>query len=395
MQRRSDVAGRSKGGIDAQPVTAPAESGATGDVLELLALGDEPDLDVVLRRVLRTARRLVGARYAALGMPDGQGGFSRFVTEGISPERQALIGELPRTHGVLGALIDEGPILLDDIRDHPRFSYFPQHHPVLTDFVGVPITHRGGVVGNLFVSGQESGRFSSRDQQALESLAAFAGVAIANADLYARAQELAVVEERTRIARELHDAATQALFGLVLEARAAALTTDDEQAREALRGFERRASSALQELRGLVRALRPSSLERDGLHATLVDHAAALRRAGADVTVEVDTSLRVRLDREHALLRIAQEALHNALRHAPGAPVVLTLQRERGQLLLRVRDRGPGFDVGLATAAASSMGLTTMRERAAEIGARLDITSETATGTSVSVRLPLRARPRG
>ena len=251
-------------------------------------------------------------------MPDGRGGFARFVTSGISERVAATIGELPRTHGVLGALLEEGPILLDDIRQHPRFSYYPAHHPTLTDFLGVPIKHRGAVLGNLFVSGHRSGHFTRTDARRLETLAAYAGVAIANAELYAQSQRLAVVEERNRVARELHDAATQTLFSLVLAARAAALSTRDEEARATILGFEQRTTSALQELRGLVHALRPKSLERDGLAATLADHAEALRTSGARIVVDAAEGVHLPLETEHALLRIAQEALNNAMRHAPG-----------------------------------------------------------------------------
>src|ERR1700686_4619653 len=203
----------------AAPARRIRTDAVAADVLELLALGDDPDLDLVLQRILQAARRLVAARYAALGVPDGRGGFARFVTSGISEKRAAQIGELPRTHGVLGVLLEEGPILLADIRKHPRFGYYPQHHPEMTDFLGVPITHRGEVLGNLFASGHRSARFSKQDQRALETLAAYAGVAIANADLYTRAQQLAVIEERNRVVRELHDAATQSLFSLVFAAR--------------------------------------------------------------------------------------------------------------------------------------------------------------------------------
>ena len=90
-------------------------------VLDLLALGDAPDLNTVLERIVRAARRQASARYGAIGVPDGRGGFARFVTSGISERVATTIGELPRTHGVLGALLEEGPILLDDIRRHPRF----------------------------------------------------------------------------------------------------------------------------------------------------------------------------------------------------------------------------------------------------------------------------------
>jgi len=374
-------------------VTARTDTDAVAaDVLELLALADTPDLNAVLDRIVRAARRQSKARYAAIGVPDGRGGFARFVSVGISDKRAAAIGELPRTHGVLGALLEEGPIRLDDIRRHPRFSYYPEHHPTLTDFLGVPITHRDAVVGNLFVSGHRGGHFSALDARRLETLAAYAGVAIANADLYARSQQLAVVEERNRVARELHDAATQTLFSLVLTARAAALSTRDEAARSTIREFEQRTTLALQELRGLVHALRPRSLERDGLAATLSDHADALRTTGARLVVDIQAGIRLPLETEHALLRIAQEALHNATRHAPGAATRVTLRAGADAVTLRVRDDGPGFDMASLPHTRRGMGLATMRERAHEIGGHLEIRGRPGAGTTVTITVPLVSR---
>jgi signal transduction histidine kinase len=371
-------------------VTARIDTDAVAaEVLELLALGDTPDLNAVLERIVRAARRQVDARYAAIGVPDGRGGFARFVTSGISDRVAAAIGELPRTHGVLGALLEGGPIRLNDIRRHPRFSNYPAHHPTLTDFLGVPITHRGRVVGNLFVSGHRVGIFARTDARRLETLAAYAGIAIANADLYSRSQRLAVVEERNRVARELHDAATQTLFSLVLAARAAALTTNDDDAKATLLDFERRTTSALQELRGLVHALRPKSLERDGLGATLADHADALRTSGARVVVSAADGIRLPLETEHALLRIAQEALNNAMRHAPGAAVRVTLRAGARAVTLRIRDDGPGFDAASLPRTRRGIGLATMRERALEIGAELDISGRLGAGTSVTVTVPI------
>jgi signal transduction histidine kinase len=358
-------------------------------VLDLLALEDAPDLNTVLERIVRAARRQVSARYGAIGVPDGRGGFARFVTSGISERVAATIGELPRTHGVLGALLEEGPILLDDIRRHPRFSYYPAHHPTLTDFLGVPIRHRGAVLGNLFVSGHRSGHFTKTDARRLETLAAYAGVAIANAELYAQSQRLAVVEERNRVARELHDAATQTLFSLVLAARAAAHSTRDEQARAAILGFEQRITAALQELRGLVHALRPKSLERDGLAATLADHVEALRASGAPVVIDAAEGVRLPLETEHALLRIAQEALNNATRHAPGSSIRVTLRTGARTVTLRVHDGGPGFDLAALPRTRRGIGLATMRERALEIGARLVVRTRAGAGTTVTVSVPI------
>ncbi len=333
----------------------------------------------------------MSARYAALGVPDGRGGFGRFITAGISEKRAALIGELPRVHGVLGALLDSGPIVLRDIRSHPRFSYYPQHHPVMTDFLGVPITHRGAVLGNLFLAGSRGGRFTAADRRTVETLARYAGVAIANADMLRDAHELAVAEERTRVARELHDAASQRLFSLVYEARAAAMRARDPADAAAFTRLEQRAGETLHELRGLVFALRPKSLERDGLTVTLVDHIEALRRThGIDIGFEgAAEDLGLGLDAELELLRIAQEALQNAVKHGAGAPVRVSLRRQRGVVVLTVRDSGPGFDPAALPRTLRSHGMTTMRQRAQALGALLTVRSAPGEGSVVSVRVPL------
>jgi signal transduction histidine kinase len=364
--------------------------------LGLLAIDGDADLDRVLHRVLRAARAAAGARYGALGVPDGHGGFARFLTVGISERRAAEIGDLPRVHGVLGALLNDGPIRLRDIRRHPRFGYYPYRHPVLTDFLGVPIRHRGEVLGNLFLSGSRAGAFTAADQRTVETLAAFAGVAIANARLYRQAQALATVEERARVARELHDSVSQRLFSMVYQARAAALRSEDPDARTALEGLERGASAALAEMKALVHAVRPKSLERDGLEATLRDHVEALRRThGAAIDLRVHGEPRLTPSQDLALLRIAQEALYNALRHAPGARVQVMLEQDDEELRLEVRDWGPGFDPAALPRVRRTMGLATMRERAAAVRARLEVASATGEGTAVRVRLRTARRPRG
>jgi signal transduction histidine kinase len=365
--------------------------------LDLLTLVGGADLGRVLDDVLRAAAELCAARWGALGVPDGRGGFARFHTVGISDGLAGKIGRLPRTHGLLGLVLEEGkPILLADVTKHPRFGWFPEHHPPMRDMLGVPITYRGEVVGNLFLSGSRRGAFTEDDLRAATQLAAVAGIAIANATLSARAQELAILEERNRMARELHDAASQTLFGLVYEAHAAAMRTADPAAAEALRGFETRVSEALGELRALVHALRPKSLEVDGLGATLAAHADALRRThAADVAADTDADLRLEPEVEHALLRIGQEALHNAVRHAPGAPVRLTLKRRRGGAVLSVRDGGPGFDPERLPRTSTNLGLATMRERAEAIGARLEILAPNGHGTEVRVTVPPRRAGRG
>jgi signal transduction histidine kinase len=162
--------------------------------------------------------------------------------------------------------------------------------------------------------------------------------------------------------------------------------------RATIRGFEERVASALQELRGLVHALRPKSLERDGLAATLADHVEALRTSGVRIVLDAADGVRLPLETEHGLLRIAQEALNNAMRHASGSSVRVTLRSGAKSVTLRIHDDGPGFDINALPRTRRGMGLATMRERAQEIGARIEIRGRAGGGTTVTVSLASEAR---
>ena len=357
-----------------------------------LAIAGDLDLDRVLEKILKTAAHLVGARYGALGVPDGRGGFGRFLTVGISEQRAASIGALPRVHGVLGSLVTEGkPIRSRDIRRHPRFSWYPAHHPEMVEFLGVPIRHRGEVLGNLFFSGTARGAFTAEDQKLVEMLAAHAGVAIASAQLYADTQQLAMLEERSRIARELHDAISQTLFSLLYEARAASdrIETDPTAAGAHLSLVQQQAAGALEEMRNLVLALRPKSLERDGLASALRDHVDGLRRIHrAAIEARIDDSDRLLPDEQLAVLRIAQEALHNAVKHAGPVTIRLDLRHGGDATQLVVSDEGPGFDVKAMSQTRRTAGLHAMRERAHAVGANLTIESRAGGGSIIRLTLP-------
>lgn len=252
-----------------------------------LEIGGELDRDRVLRSILRTAARLVRARYAALGVPDSGGGFGTFLTVGITPARWARIGELPRLHGLLGTLLKEGrTIRLDDITTHPRFTGYPPHHPALREFLGVPIRHRREVLGELYLSGSSSGGFSAADQRLVEMLAAHAGLAIATARLAARGEELAALRERDRLTRQVQDAVAQALVGVLAETRTGA-EADPDSARAALGRVE----AAVTETLGAVRAL--TARERDVLRLMvegLANKEIATRLAVSDKTVKTHVS---------------------------------------------------------------------------------------------------------
>lgn len=361
----------------------------------VLAVTSRLSVRDVLRTILTSARRLLDARYAALGVPDDNGSFAEFLADGISDEQWRAIGPVPRQHGLLGVLLrDPNPVRLDNIRDHPRFGWWPAAHPELTDFLGMPITDGDEILGSLFLANKQSpGGFTAQDQELLRLLAAHAAIALVNARLYERSRELSIMAERNRIARELHDAVTQKLFSLRLTADAAATLLDRDPARAAveLDTVRQLAAEATGELRAVVVGLRPVDLAGDGLdmalrkQADLLDrvHDASVRFTGCPV-VGLSSA------RQEAAYRIGQEALHNALRHGNPKLVRISLSEEDGIVVLEITDDGEGFDADAEPSVdvARRLGLTSMRERAHAAGGRLTVTSRPGGGATVRLAVP-------
>src|SRR4051794_40031140 len=167
----------------------------------VLAVASQHSVEDVLQRLVEAAPGLAGARYAALGIPDGAGGFSRFLVSGMSDELVAAMGPLPRTHGVLGAMLESsGPVRTEDLRAHPRFrGWWPRGHPDMRTFLGVPIVGPEGVTGAFYLAHKEdAAAFEDEDQELIELLAAHAAIAMTNAALDERSRELSRVSERNR-----------------------------------------------------------------------------------------------------------------------------------------------------------------------------------------------------
>jgi signal transduction histidine kinase len=347
----------------------------------------------VLQRLVAAARELAGARYAAIGVPDGDGGFERFITSGMTDEEVAAMGPLPRTHGLLGAMLEsEDPYRTVDIRTHPRFrGWWPKAHPAMRSFLGVPIVARGGIIGAFYITDKVGAdAFDADDQQLIEMLAAHAAIAIENARLYERSRELTVVEERNRVARELHDSVTQNLFGVVLAAEAAAtlLDRDPDQARAQLQRVQDLARAGMEELRSLIFELRPAALADEGLAATLRKHLGILRRVhDQDIALRVAGAPRPGGATDGDVFRIAQEAVHNAVRHAHAERIQVGLSARNGHLVLTVDDDGVGFDPTAAALRSRRLGLTSMEERARALGGTLTIDSRPGEGTRVRLEV--------
>ena len=350
----------------------------------VLAVAGQQALEPVLERLVESARQLVGARYAALGVPDDEGtGFSRFLAAGMSDELVAAIGPLPRTHGLLGAMLtDPTPFRTDDITADPRFEWWPPAHPRMRSFMGVPIVSGERVVGAFYLTDKvEAPEFDDADQHLIELLAAHAAVAIENARLHEVSHELGVAEERNRLARELHDSLTQTLFSL-------ALTADSVDSAAPAAGLDlvrQLARKAMAELRSLIFELRPADLAANGLAATLESQAEVLGRAN-DVAVTVraegDASLAPEVEQE--VYRVVQQALHNAVRHAGADHIDILLDGRR----FVVQDDGVGFDPAEPSLRSRHLGLISMEERAAALGGTLRIDSVPERGTTVTLELP-------
>jgi signal transduction histidine kinase len=352
-------------------------------------------VDRVLQVIVDRVRELVGAGYAALGIVDGEGVIEQFITSGMSRLERSRIGPPPRGHGILGLIIrEERSYRIADLMQDPRRHGFPPHHPDMHSFLGVPVTIRGRTIGNLYLT-EKDGGFSEGDQQLVELFAGHAAIAMENARLHDQVQRLAIVEERERIGRDLHDGVIQSIYAVGLSLEDVPDLMVEEPA-EASRRVERAIESldqTIRDIRNFIFGLRPQLL--DGVE--LVEGLAAL----ADefrVNTMVDVELRagqevdgIPLGPERTLevLSVAREALSNIARHAKAtrAEVLVATAGDDGGITLTIIDNGMGFDPD-APRGLGHLGLANMDARTTGIGGTLAIESSHDLGTRIIVHVP-------
>ena len=369
-----------------------------------LDIAEELDLEVVLQRVVDRATALVGARYGALSLPraDG-GGIEHFITAGITPEQRALIGPPPVGHGLLGVVLTEGQRLrLDDLTSHPRSEGFPPHHPPMRSLLAVPIVWHGEVLGNLYLTEKEGATgFGNADEETLVRFATQAALAIQNARLHRLAGEVAIAEERARLAREMHDSLAQVLGYVNTKAQAVQellRAGQVERAAAQIGQLGQAAREAYVDVREHLLSLRTTLKPDQGLLDTLRPYLERWQE-GSNVPVrlevapeaEVAAALRVLPPTaELQLLRIIQEALGNVRKHAAATAATVRLAVAGDELTVAVEDDGAGFNPdALGPSAFPRFGLAGMRERAEAVGGALELRSTPGAGTRVLVRLPL------
>jgi signal transduction histidine kinase len=314
----------------------------------------------------------------------------------MSEEEVARIEHLPQGKGLLGYLLnlDAKPIRISNLSEHPASVGFPEGHPQMTSFLGVPIISRGELLGSLYLTDKVGAdEFSAEDERLIEMLSAHAAVAIENARLYQQVRRLAVLEERERIGMDLHDGIIQSIYAVGLTLEYAALQLDENlgEATEKLGAAIGGLNAIIKDIRNYILDLRPQKFRGTNLEQALRNLLQEFRaNTLAEIRLEYDKRLDGSLGQElaSAIFHIAQEALANATKHAVATRLSVSVQEQEGnQVVLRVRDNGRGFAVA-EVEQVTGHGLSNMQLRAKAVGGHVHYDSNIGEGTVVWAHLP-------
>jgi nitrate/nitrite-specific signal transduction histidine kinase len=353
---------------------------------ELTSILDIDDLLTQVVELIRDAFHYYHVHIFLLDL-DGQRLVLRASTSPTVPEHHCIAVD---DSSINGKAIRRGEaVLVNDVKSDANYladQYLPDTQSELV----APLRLGDRPIGTLDVQSTELNAFAAPDLLVIQSLGDQIAVAIENARLYDRSQELAVFEERNRLARELHDSVTQSMYSVVLLTegwRRSIRNGGEAHVDEYLARIGEINQQGLKEMRLLIHELRPPVLEEDGLLGALHQRLDAVeRRAGINARLLVDEIVELPHAVEEGLYRIAQEALNNSLKHADAADVVVRIGTADGKVVLEVEDDGQGFDLD-AVGSNHGMGLANMRDRAAELGGSMDIRSAPGQGTRVKVEV--------
>ncbi|MFI5199441.1 MAG: GAF domain-containing sensor histidine kinase [Candidatus Limnocylindrales bacterium] len=375
--------------------TAPAETDRIQAALDaaVRAVAELASIDDTLQIIVDEVRPVVGAQYAALGIVDALGRIERFITSGMDADTRRLIGPLPEGHGLLGLIIRENrSFRIPDLGSDVHSSGFPPNHPPMSSFLGVPITVKGATVGRLYLTNKiGADEFSPQDQALVETFALHAGIAMDNARLHQELQILAVIDERERISKDLHDGIIQNLYAVSLSLEDVPVLIDEDRV-EAADRIERAIDSihlSIQDIRNFIFGLRPGLLEG----VSLVGGLAALieeYRHNSMLDLELELGSKVAEPPSEItgqLLAMTGEALSNITRHSRASRATISLANvpDQGRVDLVIEDNGQGFDPA-KVGKLGHQGLANIRERATRIGAAVTIDSGTGRGTRLAIR---------
>ena len=354
----------------------------------ILTIEVDADLNHLLSTIVEQATGLVGARYGALGVLTDDGkSLSEFITVGMTAQERAAIGRFPVGHGILGAVIsDPTPLRADVIADRPSTSGFPDHHPAMTTFLGVPVRLEGGLVfGNLYLCDRLDGQpFDEDDEALVDTLGRAAGLVIDRARLRMLAEEVTLSLERQRMARDLHDTVIQRLFavGLSLQGLSSVELPVVSQSRidRAIDDLD----ETIRQIRTTIFAItRPdgpaaSSLRRDVLE--ICDEVSS--RLGLDVTAGLSGPIDQHVSQRtgDSVLAVLREVVTNIVRHAGAKTAQVSLSVRSGELTLTVTDDGCGID---PMQRRDGSGLANLAARAQDLGGWFEAVPGLSGGTVV------------
>jgi signal transduction histidine kinase/HAMP domain-containing protein len=348
-------------------------------------------VDELLDQMVRLIQEAFNYYHVGFGLIEGDELVARAGAGHLRDAYQALRLKVGQ-EGIGGWVAQSGkPLLVPDVSREPRYYVVPQASETRSELC-VPLKAKGSVIGVLDVQSDQLDAFDESDLMVLQALANQAAVAIENARLYEQARQVAILEERQRLARDLHDSVTQNLYGVTMYAEAAArllLAGEMDLAADHLRELRDTSQEALREMRLLIFELRPPVLEQEGLVAALEARLEAVEgRSGLETEFKVEGEDGLPPDIEEGLYRIAQEALNNTLKHAQAHRITVHLRQDKRTVVLEVADDGIGFDPAIAREQ-GGLGLPGMEERAAGLSGRFAVKSGPGEGTSVKVEVDL------
>ena len=356
------------------------------------ALNSTLDLDEVLNRILINVDRVVAHDGATIMLVES--GVARVVRFRSKLQHEASEAILARRFMVADTPVlqqmaeSKRPLTIPSIKHYPSWIPLPNANGV-GSYMGAPIQRQDQIIGFLNLNSNISGFFSRHQSERLGAFADQAAIAIYNAQHYAQAQELAVLKERERLARELHDAVSQTLWSttLIADVLPSLWEQDVNQGREHLRDLRQLVHGALAEMRTLLFHLRPASLTEVEIEALLEQLVTAVsNRTGITPLLSIKGSCQLPANVQVVFYRITQEALNNITRHALATQVTVQLQCHANKTQLVIKDNGCGFDP--AHIPPGHMGVSIMHERATTIGATLEVKSRLGKGTQVQVTYP-------
>ena len=363
------------------------------------------ELEPLLNLILDQIESILPYSGAALfALDEGTLKVITFQVPGMPSPSQPLHLSLTNLGPYAPVIFEKRVMVLEDVHGEPPLArafhesladahLFSFHHA--RSWIGIPLISRDQVTGLLSLAHRQPGFYTEAHAHLAEAITHQIAVALENARLYKKAQTLAAVEERNRIARELHDSATQLLYGITLYCSAttrAARSGNLAQVEKNLAEIKEDALQALQEMRLLILELNPPLLQAEGFVAALQASLEAIEnRAGLETELHTDGVGRLSRTLEPALYRIAMEALNNLVRYARAKKVIVNLSLQSGWVILEICDNGVGFDLTQARNS-GGMGLHSMEQRAHQLGGRLEVTSTPGSGTHIRAEIPAQER---